>query len=556
MAGAFTLGVGSSEFPTARGEDIVFRIQSDAVAKGKSDVAYWGNRADKYSTWGSHSNRLIPVYTYGTRGAGQGVDLDDYIGAKSPYRSEQAVRAIYGRVPTNTVHPEADYCDQTNLADIQRAAAKAGKKYTFLVIFDGMDWQTTHAAAIYASGKVGYRSGRGTGLHFLDYTAKGTSQYGWMVTSPHNEGTQINVDTQTVQNPGGTQPGGYNRDKGGISPWAAGSDSWYTIGKRDAKTLGEHAYPDSAATAVAMTSGVKTYNNSINIGPTGEQVPTIAHDLQRMGRSVGAVSSVPVSHATPAAAYAHNVHRDDYQDLTRDMLGLPSISHPKHPLPGMDVVIGGGYGDINMKNNAQGKNFVPGNKNLTDADLRAADVRHGGKYVVAIRTAGVNGKSALNDAAEKAASEGKRLFGFYGNGKYAGHLPFRTANGDYKPAPGGRGAEVYTPADLEENPTLEDMTNAAIKVLSKNPKGFWLMVEAGDVDWANHDNNLDTSIGAVISGDMAIKAITNWVEKNSNWQESLMIVTADHGHYLNLVQPERLVRKAAVKPKAAAAAAK
>jgi alkaline phosphatase len=69
---------------------------------------------------------------------------------------------------------------------------------------------------------------------------------------------------------------------------------------------------------------------------------------------------------------------------------------------------------------------------------------------------------------------------------------------------------------------------------------FWLMVEPGDVDWANHDNNLDNAIGAVLSGDAAVQVITNWVEQHSNWQDSLLIVTADHGHYLHVTQPERL----------------
>ena len=95
---------------------------------------------------------------------------------------------------------------------------------------------------------------------------------------------------------------------------------------------------------------------------------------------------------------------------------------------------------------------------------------------------------------------------------------------------------------MTENPTLADMTAAALCVLSqRSPKGFWLMVEAGDVDWANHDNNLDNSIGAVNSGDRAFKVITDWVEQHSNWNESLLIVTADHGHYLFLDRPELLI---------------
>ena len=85
------------------------------------------------------------------------------------------------------------------------------------------------------------------------------------------------------------------------------------------------------------------------------------------------------------------------------------------------------------------------------------------------------------------------------------------------------------------------MTESALSVLSQNKQGFWLLVEAGDVDWANHDNNLDNAIGAVKSGDDAFKVITDWVEKNSNWDETLVILTADHGHYLNIDQPEALI---------------
>ena len=87
------------------------------------------------------------------------------------------------------------------------------------------------------------------------------------------------------------------------------------------------------------------------------------------------------------------------------------------------------------------------------------------------------------------------------------------------------------------------MTSAAIAVLARDNKPFWVMIESGDVDWANHDDNIDNSIGAVNSGDDAIKVITQWVEAKSNWNESLLIVTADHGHMLNLVKPELLISK-------------
>jgi alkaline phosphatase len=85
------------------------------------------------------------------------------------------------------------------------------------------------------------------------------------------------------------------------------------------------------------------------------------------------------------------------------------------------------------------------------------------------------------------------------------------------------------------------MTAAAVRVLQEDPDGFWLMVEPGDVDWANHDDNIDNSIGAIFSGDDAVKTITDWIDARNAWSESLLIVTADHGHYFHLVNPAALV---------------
>jgi alkaline phosphatase len=510
---------------------------------------HWGPISQIYTAWGNHTNRLIPVYTFGTKGAGSRVDLTDYSGENSVYRSAAELERIYGRVPSNTLNREADYFDQTDLARLQRAGFAAGKKHVFLVIFDGMDWQTTWAAAIYNRKEVAYRSGRGLGTHFQEYTAGGTTQFGCMVTSPHCSELETNVDLQAVGKPKKEQFGGYNARKLGPNPWTPGDDWFYPIGKAndDPLKLGEHAFSDSAATATAMTTGVKTANDAINVDPRGKQLKTIAHEVQEQGLAIGVVTSVPISHATPACAYAHNVHRDDYQDLTRDLLGLPSISHPEKPLPGVDVLIGGGYRDemeIDTKK-TQGANFVPGNKWISVKDLNTIDAENGGNgnYVIAMRKDGANGAKQLATKARRAADKGQRLFGFYG--AVRGHLPFQTADGQYNPTFGNLlKAEEYTAADLNENPTLADMTAAALTVLEKNPKGFWLMVESGDVDWANHENNIDNSIGAVNSGDVAVKKITDWVEKHSNWNESLLIVTADHGHYLVIEKPELLIGKA------------
>ncbi len=533
---------------TSEAGDYIRLLQSSAVESGSSPFGHWGLTSTNYMEWGSHSNRLIPVYTFGTKGAGPGMDLASYIGEKSLYRDPTKVMALFGYPPEGTVDPAADWMDQTNLYNIQKAALEAGRKHIFLVVFDGMDWQTTRAAAIYQRRKVEYTEGRGTGLHFQDYEAGGKTQFGCMVTSPHNEGTKVNVDTQTVTNPGGTTRGGYAPALAGRTPWAVAPNNEYPT-SRNKKSPPVHAYTDSSSSASSMTAGIKTYNNGVNVDATGVPVKTIAHEAQQQGYLIGVVTSVPISHATPACAYSHNVDRDDYQDLTRDLLGLPSISHPREPLAGVDVLIGAGFGQKRIrdpKEEVQGENFVPGNAYLTDADLKTIDVAHGGRYRVSQRASGVGGGEQLMEEAQLAADKQERLLGFYGwfdpSNKYNGHLPFRTANGDYTPTLGRKKtAEQYTPADIEENPTLAEMTAAALTVLEKREQGFWLMVESGDVDWANHDNNIDNSIGAVVSGDEAVKVITDWVEKHSNWDESLLIVTADHGHYLVLDQPELLV---------------
>lgn len=535
---------------TAVAQDPAAILQSDGIQQNATALGHWGLKSDQYSEWTNHSNRLIPVYSFGTGTANGAVNLKHYTGANSPYRSEEQLRRIYGRVPERTLNENAVWMDQTNVADIQRAAVAAGKKHIFLVVFDGMDWQTTRAAAIYNTGRVGYRRGKGNGTHFQNYDANGTAQFGFMCTSPHNDGTKVDVDAQSVQNPGGSVFGGYDAAAGGAAPWQLPTDAGYLIAK-PAEQHTRHAFTDSASSATSMMAGIKTYNNAIGVDPQGAPVAAIAHELQEEGWSVGAVSSVPISHATPASAYSHNVTRKDYQDISRDLLGLPSIAHPDQPLPGLDVVIGGGFGSVIEKDSGQGANFEPGNKYLADSDLVRSDVRNGGRYVTAVSTEGQNGAQLLQEAANQAIKDQKRLLGFFGIGRYSGHLPYQTANGDFKPVRGvAKEAEAYTEEELTQNPELHQMTTAAIQVLQKRSERFWLLVEAGDVDWANHDNNIDNAIGAVNSGDAAVKVITDWVEQNSSWDDALVIVTADHGHLFQFSRPALLAK--AVKSDAAA----
>ncbi|MDE0935906.1 MAG: alkaline phosphatase [Mariniblastus sp.] len=509
-------------------EDLLRQFQFQATVLEKTDWVHWGDRKGIYSKWTSHSNRLIPVYSYGG-------SLESIKGANSCYRDEAKLKEIYLTDPVDTLNSSAEYFDQTDVYRLQKDAWKSGKRNIILMVFDGMDWNTTQAASIYKNGKVLYTEGRGTGLAFLDYK-KGNSEFGFCVTSPHNGKTERDVNAQAVTDVTDQNGGGYNATFGGATPWSKSVDSTYLLGKR--KNL-PHPYTDSASSAVSLNAGVKTYNGSINFSVDGQKLDTLAHEMQRAGSSIGVVTSVPICHATPACVYAHNVERNDYQDISRDLLGLRSAAHRVDPLPGVDVLIGCGWGEFRDDERAgQGDNYVPGNRYIARNDIDRVDVANGGKYVVAQRTSGKSGLQVLRKGVESAISGGNRFFGFFGATR--GHLPFQTADGNYDPTMGEAKVDVYRPEDIFENPKLSDMTTAALDLLSENENGFFLMVEAGDVDWANHNNNIDDSIGAVFSGDAAFEAITQWVEANSNWEETLLILTADHGHLMFLDDPRVL----------------
>ncbi len=522
--------------------DVIRDLQRTAEEQGVASWGHWGDSPDRYVSWSNHSNRLIPVYTFG-------VDLSAHAGPKSIYRDEARLRELYGYLPGDTLNPDADYFDQTDIFRLQLAAADAGKKYIILVIFDGLDWTMTRAAAIATTGRVAYSEGRGTGFAFQDYRGCPTD-FGFFVTSPANDGTNVDVNAQAIKNPGGKRKGGYDPSRGGATPWAPRPNLTYLIGRdRDQP----HTYADSAASATALCSGRKTYNDAINVGPEGEQFEPVARLLQKRGFAVGAVTSVPVPHATPGCAYANNVSRDDYQDISRDMLGEPSVAHPV-PLPGLDVVIGTGFGvESDDDSRQQGRNYEPGNKYVAGSTLSAIDAGSGGRYRVAARTAGRPGAEVLAEATSDAIERNLRLFGVFGT--INSNLPFRTADGDFDPSQGNPepsgdeesdkfrtkyGSHIhYSEADIVENPTLADMTTAALDVLGRRER-FWLMVEAGDVDWASHANNIDTAIGAVQSGDEAFRAIVAWVEKHDAWKDTAVIVTSDHGHLFVLTEPEPL----------------
>ena len=495
-----------------------------------SDACHWGHIPDRYSTWTNHSNRLIPVYTFG-------LTLNALRAEGSVYSDPGRLKILYGQVPEGSVNPTAMYFDQTDIYRLQVAASDAGYSNIILMIFDGMDWQTTRAAALYKTGRLAYERGRGTGLSFQDFRHLPTD-FGLVVTSPLLSGAKTDVNAQTVISAGSESTGGYDVNRGGRVPWDEQSGRDYLLGIDRERP---HSVTDSASSATSMTTGAKTYNGAINVTRDGKQLVPLARVLQEEQEFlVGVVTSVPVSHASAACAYANNVSRKDYQDIARDLIGLPSSAHRDEPLPGVDVLLGGGWGEEKAEDKLQGDNYLPGNPYLHQDDISRVDVKNGGDYIVAQRRSGKSGRKTLMRAAQRAADLDQRLLGIYG--VKGGHLPFQTADGKYNPTNDVKGAEEYSPEDIFENPTLADMTEAALLKLEQAVDGFWLLVEAGDVDWANHSNNIDNSIGSVLSGEAAFNTVMEWIDANNAWTYTAVIVTADHGHFLVIDDPSRIAR--------------
>ncbi len=288
--------------------------------------------------------------------------------------------------------------------------------------------------------------------------------------------------------------------KFGMTTYSASNNfSLNPLGYDPSRMWGELGYPhsnttDSAADASAMYTGVKVFNEEINWSPAGA-LTTFFEGVSNYGRSTGAVTSVQLSHATPAAVAAHNPSRGNYSDIAIEMIY-------KSPL---DVIMGAAHPEYD--NNGQtapmtGK-YVGGSATWTD--LTDGNGANGFSFIET--------KSQFEDLAHGATPYDKVI----GVAQVNGTLQYKRDTG----------------APMNSNvPTLTTMTEAALNVLDENPDGFALMVEGGAVDWANHGNDLERMIEEEIDFNNSVEAVVNWVQTNSNWDETLLIVTADHetGH--------------------------
>lgn len=253
---------------------------------------------------------------------------------------------------------------------------------------------------------------------------------------------------------------------------------------------------DSAAAATAMSTGVKTYNNAINWSDTNQPLPTLAELAKEHGKSVGAVTTVPLCHATPAAlGGAHHPSREAYRAIAQEQLGNDIL----------DVLVGtGNPADMPEKAGDSRYDLVGGKSNWLA--LKAGT--HPGGWTLA------DGRAGLLKVVNSETPP-KRLLGIHSRSQLETH---KTYGSDVK-------------GSAEEQPTLAEITRAALRVLEQNPQGFYLMVEGGAVDWANHGNNLKSMVAEMSDFYGAVEAVSAYLDAGTagnTWDNTLVILVADH----------------------------
>lgn len=224
---------------------------------------------------------------------------------------------------------------------------------------------------------------------------------------------------------------------------------------------------DSAAGGTAYATGHKARNGAVSVSPTGEPLKTVIEYAEERGMATGLVVTCSIAHATPAVFAAHVMDRDNYAEIARQMAE-----------GGVDVLFGGGRSYFLPQDE-------PGSVRRDDEDPLAA--------------------LRLRMPVALSAEEFRRL-------------------GDVEAA-----AAFLAPDDLgwvaERDPSLSELTEKALEILSKDEDGFFIMIEGSQIDWAAHECLHDKLVGEVLDFDRAVGVAMDFAERDGR---TLVVVTADH----------------------------
>lgn len=231
---------------------------------------------------------------------------------------------------------------------------------------------------------------------------------------------------------------------------------------------------DSAPAATALSSGYKTNPGVVGLNTEGTPQASILEAAELNGLATGIIATAEITHATPAAFSAHVENRKDYNSIMKQQL-----------YKDIEVVLGGG--SLFFESTGGGKR--KDGKDLTE-DIKDL----GYDYVTT--------KSEMNE------SSSDKLWGLFAEKDLA--YDFDRVS-----------------QEIEEQPSLAEMTEKAIEVLEKDEDGFFLMIEGSKIDWAAHANDPAGAIGDILAFDDAVQVALDYAKEN---QDTIVVVTTDHAN--------------------------
>jgi len=281
---------------------------------------------------------------------------------------------------------------------------------------------------------------------------------------------------------------------------------------------------DSAPTATAMVTGHKANDGAISVSPGVERfesddskvaphvLETILEQAEARGLSTGIVSTARITHATPAVNYAHTPNRD-WERAGQLLEGATVLDIAAQLIErqkkgnGIEVVLGGGRRMLLPSTQADPEYPTQTGHRTDGRDLSA-------EWVAAQRrSAYVWSKAAFEAIDTRKVS---RLLGLF----EPSHMQF----------------EADRAKDGAGEPSLAEMTRKSIDMLSRNKKGFYLMVEAGRIDHGHHAGNAYRALTDTIALSDAVREAMH----ATNPRDTLILVTADHSHTMTIAgYPER-----------------
>ncbi|MCP4324400.1 MAG: alkaline phosphatase [Alteromonadales bacterium] len=289
--------------------------------------------------------------------------------------------------------------------------------------------------------------------------------------------------------------------------------------------------PDSAGTMTAIISGVKTDKGVIGVdeqvergdcaSAQGNELVTILELAEIAGKSTGIISTARITHATPAATYAKSANRnwEDTSDMPQEAIdaGCKDIAdqlvnfeanlearYNGLDVDGIEVVMGGGR-----------RHFLPKDASFNSPDAvseKEGDRSDGRDLINEWKTTYTSGEYIYDQSGFDAldSETTQRVFGLFNES----HMHY----------------EADRKNDISGEPSLSQMTEKAMAILDNNEKGYFLTVEAGRIDHAHHAGSAYNALTDTIELSNAVKIAM----QNSNPEETLIIVTADHGHVFTI----------------------